>query len=398
MDSFARALVLPVGCLALGLALGLCKSAFGALAGLFIHATWAWTWAASACASPLVLRMLEHAVFKKRVYRSNNRREIVKVIDALKAQRGSVLFLGSDTWYTHEVPLIVVGPRLLAVCAVKEGSGYTDHSVLVVTVYRPRWAQKDGPLVPERSAQVPTNSEMIEVLEHVGHDGADIGMCAESALPDELALDKQWAQTALPRMKSVVDVMAKDYYDGGCTARVYVLHGHPGCGKSTTLRMLTRELGGVLYASYNPTKTDVSMTALVGDYADHGSPLIVGYEEFDVSFERIARGGGAGDALVVGLNAGGKPPSQDAKDKASWNGLMDRIKRKKYVVLVMTTNLSYDELRLLTKGDDSLLRRGRVDAHFEWPCDDAELPRRLPPFSPRTQNAATAATAATTLA
>ena len=117
--------------------------------------------------------------------------------------------------------------------------------------------------------------------------------------------------------------------------------------------MLAHELGATLYADYDPTTPADNLRSIMADYADETRTLVVAYEECDVSLERIAR------------KQVSAPPGYrlDASDKASWNALIDTLRRRTNVVLVMTTNRSMPELRRMCDDSGSMLRRGRVDCH-----------------------------------
>lgn len=335
---------------------------------------WGWLWAsmplfAAHWCVRLALRLLRHAVLVKRVYRSKaNRKMTLDAIDAL-AKLPRALRIGAESFADRMVPVLLISASAVATGQVRvEMDG---ESAVALTVWSPRWA---APVVSDPKPQA-ASPGTITVLQRVSNrdDRDEMEEFQELAVPAR-GLPPQ----ALASAHLVADAMADTLNSYDRAATVFVLHGSPGCGKSTAVRLLAKKLDATLYADYNPTTPTDNLRCLMGTYATHKSALVVAYEECDVSFAKIATGTA-------------RRPNDfrpDAIDKASWNALLDAVKRRVNVVVVMTTNRTRAELAALADTDTrgSMLRRGRVDAHFEWvpgapprmtPADEATPPAAL---------------------
>jgi hypothetical protein len=331
----------------------------------------------------MLTTILLHALFVKRVYRSSgsssDRKMAVEVIGALN-QIPCAFKLGVEVWNQHMVPTMLVSRVAVAVCSVEMTGLYGDKNV-VIEVYRPRLGSIGGkPLVPDRPPPPCEDSDTIQVLERSSNRDDDDGVneTTERVVP-LMGLGEEVMRNA----EAVASCIVEDYRRGLGSARVYVLHGRPGCGKSSTVRMVTQKVSGVLYPTFDPTTSAVSVKSIMSMWSSAETPVVIGYEEFDVTFRHIAMGTLTKPSVML----------PDALNKASWNAMLDCIKRKKHVIFIMVTNKSFDEIRALTCGDASLLRLGRVDSHFVWPCD-GNSPTKLMPY--QNETAKTAKTTAET--
>ncbi len=157
----------------------------------------------------------------------------------------------------------------------------------------------------------------------------------------------------------------------GKPSRVYILHGLPGCGKSTTVRILAQKLNAYLFSEYDP-RNKRSLLKLVDMHADEETPLVVAYEECDISFEQIAR------AKVPSHSSSNSNTNVTCvKDKVSWNKLFDNLASDCFnTIIIMTTNSTVEELWTMAALADStcsMLRDGRIDGHFVWKTDTEPL-------------------------
>lgn len=156
--------------------------------------------------------------------------------------------------------------------------------------------------------------------------------------------------------KAVSDLICATFIRNKCCASVYVLHGKPGAGKSISVRMAAHQLGAVLYPDYNPTTAGDNLSSMISAYTSDTVPLVVAFEECDLALQRIRNDN-------VTLNEKFK---LDAHDKASWNKLMDMVNRRTNVILLMTTNRSFEEFQELADSDRSMFRKHRITAHIIW--------------------------------
>jgi hypothetical protein len=186
----------------------------------------------------------------------------------------------------------------------------------------------------------------------------------------ERAVSRLVPDSVVAHATHVARAIKEECMAANCDNMVFVLHGPPGCGKSITLRVLAQHLSDAyLYADCDPTSPAGSLVNVI---MHNSTTTIVGYEEFDVSFKKIVD-----DKVSTGRSAE-YFTKIDVVDKASWNRMIDKFKRRTKSILVMTTNLGIDDMLPLCNGDTSLLRRGRVDAHFVW--NEEGPPKRVPPI------------------
>jgi energy-coupling factor transporter ATP-binding protein EcfA2 len=280
---------------------------------------------------------------------------ICNLVDAIYSIKG--IRLGMEVFRSHSIPLFVLSWETIVTTQI-EIMGLHGETCVTFTVYRWNWGFVKGlPIIPDHSQLNSIEKNTIHILETNGNKTNDMYLkrMVELTLPT-IGIDN----VILKSSNSVADAIVKDYISGNNAAKVYVLHGRPGCGKSTTLRLITKQLSGTLFADYNPTGVH-AISTIINQW---DSDIIIAYDEFDVSFERIVLGN-------VNDKYSGIIP--DAKDKASWNSLLDYIKRKQRVIFVMITNKTFEEIQEITNGDDSFLRYGRVDSHFVWPEGDDEI-------------------------
>ena len=309
----------------------------------------------------LFVEVVRHFLYSKRVYRSNSTSEsmIDNLVTALYSIKG--IRLGTEVFRSQNIPLFLISWETIVVVQV-ETIGMQGNMCATFTVYRWNWgAVKGQPIIPD-NIQRTVQADTINILESSGNRAEDMYLkrMTELTLPPN-GIDSR----ILCKSQSVAQAIVDDYNAGGNAAKVFILHGKPGCGKSTTLRLITKLVNGTLFADYNPTGVHTVRT-IISDGDD--SQMVIGYEEFDVSFKKIVAGN-------VSIQYDRLIP--DAKDKASWTSLLDYLKRKQHVIFVMVTNKSLEDIEEMTCGDESFLRYGRVDAHFVWPEGDDEAPKKI---------------------
>jgi len=133
----------------------------------------------------------------------------------------------------------------------------------------------------------------------------------------------------------------------------FILYGSRGVGKTYTSVVVKRKLdnkgfNAKLFEDFDPSAVGVSINKLILPKATDITPVIIVINEIDVMFEKI-------------LN---EPPSFDSriqhtKDKSTFNNMMDSIGNTPNVILIGTTEKSYDELT--SERYRSFVRRGRID-------------------------------------
>lgn len=307
---------------------------------------------------PRLLHLLMNIIFIKRIYTSAGEYKFtMNVLDTLSALPRT-LRVCEQRMAGRSVPKVLICSRAVVTCDVTLVGLEASPTVHVVIWYFP-WASKNL-LVPDAEPKSAPEGHCINVLHRVSNrldDDGHMTFLHEAVYPVH-SMPEAVLQGAMNAATAMRDAFRANQH-AGC---VFVLHGHPGAGKSTSVRMLTHLLNEQhgktthLYADYNPTKPEDNMLAMVSDYAGRDEILVVGYEEFDVSFKRIVN-------QTVTMTQGYR---LDASDKASWNNLLDTVGRFKNVIVVMTTNLSKCDIEELCANDTSLIRKGRVTAHIEW--------------------------------
>lgn len=301
---------------------------------------------------PNIWQLLLNVVFVRRVYKSAaDFRQTMDVLDAL-SQLPRTLRICEQRMQGRNVAKVLICSRAFVTCEMSLVGLHGDAAV-EVTIWRFPWAYRD-PVVPD-PAPIPTpTGKCIKVLQRSSNRTEDSGHM--SSVVESVHPIHGIPQEILEGADSAATAMFEAFRANGCASTVFVLHGKAGSGKSTAVRMLAHKVGAILYADYNPTQPSDNLRMLMSDYVSESQTLVIAYEECDVSLEHIKN-------KEVTAPAGYR---LDASDKASWNNLIDTIKRRYNVIMVMTTNRSKEELESLCDEHKSMLRKGRVDAHFIW--------------------------------
>jgi hypothetical protein len=136
---------------------------------------------------------------------------------------------------------------------------------------------------------------------------------------------------------------------------VILITGPPNKGKSMIGVFLAQKLGGCYCNEFTPWVPGDSLALLSYDHDDH-SPLIISLDEIDDALVKISSGSiSTNPKLLI-----------STPDKKGWNTMFDNIERsiQKNVIIIMTSNLSRDEISKKCK-DESFLREPRVTDYFE---------------------------------
>jgi hypothetical protein len=135
---------------------------------------------------------------------------------------------------------------------------------------------------------------------------------------------------------------------GLCTASI-VLFGPKGTGKSTAARLLAMELNAYFTADYKPTSPGHRLASVLEEA--NGKAMVVLVDEID---EMVSRFGEIEqhDDLVI-----------EVRNREDWNGLCDKMRFKKNLIRVFTTNCTPAQLHGMDV-HGSLFRQGRTSALF----------------------------------
>ena len=259
------------------------------------------------------------------------------VYDAARSAGARVVML------VEEPMAAAIGLRLPFVVVSNASSvGFEGRHNMVVDVYRFNW---HGPLVadPVMNDLDPANS--ISVYHNISTDPTNACLM----LFKEVVATESVPQSALAKARAIADDMLSN-----CTgpyARVLMLGGPPGVGKSLACRMLAQSLNANLYDGYNPSRAGENLLNLVADNETTCNKLVVVIEEFDIPLK----------AIMDGKVKDKDKARLDAKCKSTWNRCLDDMNRIQGLVVILTTNRNDEELLdVVCRGDESLLRPGRI--------------------------------------
>eukprot|EP00798_Chlamydomonas_sp_ICE-L_P019740 gene19740-26433_t len=251
-----------------------------------------------------------------------------RLVDTANKEAGegrAWMFGNTELWHRRQVPRFVVlwKGRLpfLIINAITSHMGYNTHIELTAYVVGLRGS---APVVQEPEADDKNSQEgVITVLEPGSND---VGGSYLEEFP-QTAIDSDVPAQGRTAAMTAAAVMEDAYIKSKCKAKVFILKGSRAVARARRC------------------------------YPSKNAPLLIAFEEFDVPLANLMRGHVTETDKL----------RRDATDKSSWNNLLDRFKRNKNVVLVMTTNRSDRELLdNVCLGEESLLRPGRIDMRIEF--------------------------------
>ena len=174
--------------------------------------------------------------------------------------------------------------------------------------------------------------------------------------PTPVVCDNPVRQPVSRALADRIVVLHKEDIGGASQVRV-ILSGPPGCGKTTTARLVAESLGSVLVSGFDPSRPGQSVhdvLAAMSSYVAMNGHLVFSMDVFDVCIQRAVEG-----ALTVSSES----ESPEVTDKATWIALMDMLQFIPNVTFIMSTNLTFAELDALDVSV-AMLRAGRVTQRF----------------------------------
>jgi len=265
---------------------------------------------------------------------------VLNIIDNDIKQKNAFSFYGKEYVNDRYIPRIVFSlKKMYLAYAYIEYIGLSTHQNITITVYTPL----NYPLLIEDRQIEKEEKDTIKVAEHMGDSYHE--------LVNEIAINSLISKNILNIANSCAHSIITKFHNDNKNGIVCLLHGDPGVGKSTTTRVVARDLNAILFSEYNPTKSKYNLFHFVNQYSHLKKPIVVVMEECDIILENI-----------YNKNCDEKA---DITDKISWNSILDKIKRRKNIILILTTNKSYKNLINICKLDKSLLRKHRVDYVYE---------------------------------
>lgn len=254
-----------------------------------------------------------------------------------EARQGGTVFSG-----------VVVGLTFVALVApCKKDNYFRCTPSFVARVFRWRWLP---PLIPD--ATQCDEDIAVGTIRVMRNSSASVGSCVwvvnkETVCPDAV----------IPRL-----VVEEARRIAGSVRRGdrIILSGPPGCGKSTTARLVAEALGAILVPDVDPSRPGYStMSVLCNTKED--THIVLSMDEIDVCLRRCAQ-----TPALARQEARSDSVRPDAYDKTSWNAMMDLFQFIPRVTVVMSTNLTFKELDAVVGAENnSMLRDGRVTRRVE---------------------------------
>lgn len=274
--------------------------------------------------------------------------KVLNIIDTDIKQGNAISFYGKEYINDRYIPRMVISFRKFYFAyAYVEYIGMSIHQNITLTVYTPI----NCPLIIEDVQIDEEERHTLKIIENLGD--------SYNELTNEIAINAQISKEVLKLANTCAASIIDNYKNNNNNGMVCLLHGEPGVGKSTTTRIVAHELRSILYSDYNPAKTRSNLFHIVNQYSHLNKPFVVVMEECDIILENIH-------------NSKCEEKSE-ITDKISWNGILDKIKRRKNIILILTTNKSYKQLIEICNGDKSLLRKHRVDHIYELCKDNCKI-------------------------
>ena len=299
-----------------------------------------------------VWRILVSMMFTTRVYRSADV-TIEKVLSVMRNGLGNKVWRigAADIWreYTLHAIIISFNPFTVIISYV-ERLAFSHVSELSITVYR---INGSLPIIPDPIPSIPTEpGKTVDVF--------DIGNCYEgsynSHIIERVTDVDNMPQNAYNFSIKLSDAMISTFNERNDTfGRVFMVHGPPGCGKTVATRLFASHTEATLAADYQPTERQSTMRM----FTDMVNKIVMVSDEFDNALLKIVE-------KSVNPDNGKKKTHPDAYDKPSWNNLLDKIHRRKDIILILITNKSVEDIQYIVGNDISLIRFGRIDMHFVY--------------------------------
>jgi hypothetical protein len=282
--------------------------------------------------------------------------------------------LGAEYAMGVPVPRLLIGktsqssyPYIIWTCTSLVGyNAHVNTQVVEVRVRGSPPLVRAPALSPIMTGKGTTNDAVISVYELVTsnvHEADGRHEFIERVFPHGVPAK------ALAVSVSVAEQMADTFLDPERERQncVFVLHGPPGTGKSSAARALTmllRARGAYpevsIVSDVDLQRPGECVNMLLSSYCGPDDALILLADEFDGLLSTISKNNcnrvkQTNDSALIEIT-----------DKRSWNCMLDRFTRKRHAVLVLTTNLTPDQLLGACRGDPSYLRvPGRITGFID---------------------------------
>jgi hypothetical protein len=152
----------------------------------------------------------------------------------------------------------------------------------------------------------------------------------------------------------VIDTILTIYEQSRTRNAVVYIYGKPRCGKSVIGKLVAKARSGMFINTYKPYEHGFSIETICKVHRPSAkNPLIIMFEEVDQLLDVISRPNGEVPAH--------KNIPTEIRNKQTWNTYFDNLENCPHVIIIMTSNVSYEKYDEI---DASLLGVGRVDAKF----------------------------------
>lgn len=171
---------------------------------------------------------------------------------------------------------------------------------------------------------------------------------------EEIVYSDSIKESIIQNSHEIADAIGKRMYKEK-QSQVFLLSGPTGCGKTTTARVIAKQINGILYPDYTPIRPDFNLWSRYSYAKYNHENFVAVMEEVDVVLDAITSG---------------KVTNQKCNiiDKISWNNTLDKVKRTSNIVLIMTTNKTLDQIKEICN-DESLTRKHRIDGIYVFEND-----------------------------
>lgn len=179
-----------------------------------------------------------------------------------------------------------------------------------------------------------------------------------SHIPKVVIKKDSYKGDAMSNQRMVVSAIVDDYITGKLNNMKVIISGTRGVGKTYISKLVKRYIDKQfnkvcqLFYNFNPTQTGVDIITLALSKASEQTPVILVVNEVTEAFD---------SALSIDPDFDAR--SKHARNRSSFNDMLDAIDNTGYVIAIFTTEKSIDELR--NNADyRSFIREGRINKYI----------------------------------
>lgn len=188
-----------------------------------------------------------------------------------------------------------------------------------------------------------------------------------SHIPKVVIKKDSYKGDAMSNQRMVVSAIVDDYITGKLNNVKVIISGTKGVGKTyiakLVKRYIDRQFNKVcqLFYNFNPTQTGVDIVSLALSKASQQTPIILVANEITTAFDS-----------ALSDDPGFDSRSKHARNRMSFNDMLDAIDNTRYVIAIFTTEKSIDELRN-NLDYSSFIREGRINKYITLTKNEATI-------------------------